>query len=101
MFRIGVTPEFITKNFSYKVSLNDIEAWGGREALCGHLTAILSSDEKRNFDFRYALIGYNKTGDEIFSVYIDNLSRAAKVNGVNALIDSKFKEWLVQVFPKP
>jgi len=37
----------------------------------------------------------------VFSIYVDNLTSKARLNGQNILVDQAFKSWMERTFPRP
>jgi hypothetical protein len=100
-FVISVTSSFLEKNFDYKVVINHASTWDKLGAFINHYNAMVYQDHQRRMDFRYGVVGYDKSGKRIFSLYLDKLTLYGQLDGRDVQVGADFKQWLKETFPRP
>jgi len=101
LFRSSITPDLIERNYDWMVSLRNLRAWKKYNTLSVGIKSIRNQNDSPALDIRCALIGFDKNGARVMSLYLDNLTDNGLFNGKSVKVDIGFKKWLEELVPIP
>jgi hypothetical protein len=78
--RTNVTQEWMRKDSSYTVTLNE----GFEPALSSLLDDVTATKSERESDLRWGLLLYDRSGREVASLFVDHFGKTGYVNGKSA-----------------
>jgi hypothetical protein len=92
-FRSGVTPEFLERQYNYKIEIRGSAASTQRQRMITALRETSVSPSDRSYDVRTAVLLYDGTGKRTLSLYFDDGGRNGGANRDFVSINSDVYRW--------
>jgi hypothetical protein len=101
MYRSGVTGNQVEEDFDYRMTIRQLEEYPElTKKLVTNLQTMAGVSTEVPKDFRIAIVGKDRAGHRIFSLYLNRLG-FGRFNDLNVYCTSEFIGWLGQVAAQP